>query len=270
MLSRHFRILAGALALAMTPVLSHAQQAPDAAPDLAPEAVELMKAMTAYLVTLKQFTISGQSSRETVLHTGQKVMGHEQFTVQVRRPNRFHLSRRNGEKDLELIYDGENLTLFGKTRNLFATTKAPPTIDEAFDFAADILNISASARDLIYEDAYDELMSEVFEGRVVGKALVDGVLCRHLAFRSEEADWQIWIEEGDKPLPRKYVITSRWLAGGPNYSARFSKWNSAAKVADAQFVFTPPKGASRIRFLGALPMDSKPKNVKKSKKEPSS
>lgn len=271
MLFRHFlKTIVGAILLGVTLLPSYAQEKSGVEPEwrVDPEAVQLMKKMTDFLVKLDQFSVRGEASREEVLHSGQKLMLHNQFKVEVRRPNKLHWTRSNADKDQELFYDGENITLHGKARKVYATTKAPPTIDEALDFTADRLNISASARDLIYEDVYDNLMSEVYAGSYDGEDIIDGVRCDHLAFRSEESDWQIWIEKGDKPLPRKFVITSRWLAGAPNYSARFIRWDLSVKLPDKRFEFVPPEGVSRIRFISEPPGSAKKGN--KVKKEPSS
>ena len=54
--------------------------------------------------------------------------------------------------------------------------------------------------------------------------MVDGVECDHLAFRNLETDWQIWIERGERPLPRKYVITSKTVATAPQYTLRLRDW----------------------------------------------
>ena len=93
-------------------------------------------------------------------------------------------------------------------------------------------------------------------GFVVGKGVVDGARCDHLAFRSQDVDWQIWIQEGPNPLPRKYVITSTQVAGTPQF-VTVMKWNTAPAVTGATFAFTPPRGASKIDFLrltaGGLP-----------------
>ena len=49
---------------------------------------------------------------------------------------------------------------------------------------------------------------------------MDGVVCDHLAFRNLDTDWQIWVESGERPLPRKYVITSKTVAAAPQYTLR--------------------------------------------------
>jgi len=59
-------------------------------------------------------------------------------------------------------------------------------------------------------------------------------------------DWQIWIQTGDTPLPMKYVITSKWLTGAPQYTASFRNWNTNPKIDASQFEFTAPKGAQKL------------------------
>jgi hypothetical protein len=81
---------------------------------------------------------------------------------------------------------------------------------------------------------------------------VHGVKCHHLAFRGEEADWQIWIEAGDTPLPRKFVITSKWITAAPQFTTVMTKWDAASQLADDLFKFVPPKEAEKIDFLPTL------------------
>jgi len=89
----------------------------------------------------------------------------------------------------------------------------------------------------------------VTSGFVVGKSVVEGVRCDHLAFRGADVDWQIWLQEGKQPLPRKWLITTKDIAGSPEFEVVMTKWNLAPKFADSLFDFTPPKGAKKIDFL---------------------
>ena len=96
--------------------------------------------------------------------------------------------------------------------------------------------------DLLLTNAYDELMANVLDAKHIGQGVVDGVECEHLAFRGTDTDWQIWIETGARPIPRKYVITSKTLAGAPQY---IKDWNTDA-IADASaFVFKPPADTAK-------------------------
>ena len=107
----------------------------------------------------------------------------------------------------------------------------------------------ASKRDLVLAPGEYAYMQDVTQGFVVGKAVVAGVTCVHIAFRKPDVDWQLWIEDGPKPLPRKFVITSTKIAGSPDMIMTMTNWNTAPKVADGTFAFTPPKGARDIGFL---------------------
>jgi hypothetical protein len=82
--------------------------------------------------------------------------------------------------------------------------------------------------DLLLTHAYDEMMADVLDAKHIGQGVVDGVECEHLAFRGVDTDWQIWIEAGARPIPRKYVITSKALAGAPQYTLRIKDWNTDA------------------------------------------
>lgn len=94
-------------------------------------------------------------------------------------------------------------------------------------------------------------MSNVVLAQHIGQGVVDGVECEHLAFRGPETDWQIWIQSGAQPLPRKYVITSKLVTGAPQYTIRLKDWKTDA-VADADtFAFKPPAGVTKVDLEAA-------------------
>ena len=101
----------------------------------------------------------------------------------------------------------------------------------------------------MYKDAYERLLQDVTSGFVVGKSVIGGTSTIHLAFSGKEVDWQVWVEEGAKPLPRKYVITSKLVSGAPQYVVTIGKWDLAPKIADGSFNFVPPKDARKVGFV---------------------
>ncbi len=50
--------------------------------------------------------------------------------------------------------------------------------------------------------------------------MISGVLCNHLALRSEKEDVQVWIARGDEPVPCRIVITYREIEGQPQLWAQ--------------------------------------------------
>jgi hypothetical protein len=117
------------------------------------------------------------------------------------------------------------------------------------DMARTKLDIIAPAGDLVYKNTYDILMTDVTQGFVVGKGVVDGGRCDHLAFRAPHVDLQIWIQEGKEPLPRKLVITTRDVANAPQFSVVMSKWNLKPTFTPQTFSFRPPRGAKQVEFV---------------------
>jgi len=237
-------LLSGAAFLAAS-LSSHA-----ASPaDIDPKADQALKAMTRYLAGLKQFSASTESTIEVVLEDGQKIQFTVPAQITVARPNKFLAERRGDIVDQAFYYDGKTLTLFNPDSKHYATLPAPPSVDETLDFAREELDIIAPASDLIDTRAYEKLMEGATSGKHLGFAVVGGQRCHHLAYRAGDVDWQLWVREGSQPLPCKYVITSRDVAGAPQFTVQFLTWNSNPTVKPTMFDFVPPAGAQRIEFL---------------------
>ena len=214
-----------------------------------PAAQRLLKASTDFLAGRNAFAADTRNTLEVVLHSGQKIEFNHVARLSVQRPNKLRAERSGDLVDQVFVYDGQTLTLFNPADKTFATVAAPPTIEGMLDFAQKSLDIVAPAGDLIYTNAYDILMQDVVQGIVVGKAVIEGVRCDHLAFRNPFVDMQIWIQEGAQPLPRKMVLTSRDVFNAPQFSVTITKWDLQPRFDAQTFAFTPPAGAKKIDFL---------------------
>ena len=73
------------------------------------------------------------------------------------------------------------------------------------------------------------------------------------------------METGDKPLPRKLVITSKKQPTQPQYSAELT-WDPKPKIDDSSFAFTPPPDATKIPF--GLPSPGATKKPKPQEQPP--
>lgn len=243
------RPIVSVIALAMLvsagwPQPGHAQPA-----GIDPQAEKLLKRMSDYLAGRQQFTATAESTLEVVLTSGQKIQFDSPATLEVSRPNKLRAHRKGDIVNQEFFYDGKTLTLYNPKENLYATVAAPPTIDEMLDFAREKLDVIAPGAEILYGNAAERMLKVATAGFVVGKSVVEGVKCTHLAFRGADVDWQIWIEDGDKPLPRKFVLTSKQVNGSPEFTVLIRSWDVAPKLTDKEFTFVPPKGAKKIEFL---------------------
>src|SRR6266403_2655710 len=230
--------------LAGWPPTGHAQPT-----GIDPQAEKLLRRMSDYLASRQQFTAKAESTLEVVLTSGQKIQFDSPATLEVSRPNKLRAHRKGDIANQEFFYDGKTLTLYSPRENLYATTAAPPTLDAMLDFAREKLDVIAPGAEILYGNAAERMLKVTTSGFVVGKSAVEGVKCTHLAFRGAEVDWQIWIEDGDKPLPRKFVLTSKQVAGAPEFTVLMSSWDLTPKLTEREFTFVPPKGAKKIEFL---------------------
>jgi hypothetical protein len=167
-------------------------------------------------------------------------------TVLLNRPDKLTATRTGGFADVEVIYDGKTLTLYGKAANLYAQGEAPGTIDELVNDLRDKHHRPLPAADLLMSKPYEELMANVLDAKDLGSGVIGGVECDHLAFRKKDVDWEIWIAQGDKPYPCRYVITSRLVNMGPQYSLQVRDWKDGSAAASGDFTFRNASKAKRI------------------------
>ncbi|TPQ33916.1 hypothetical protein C2U70_18155 [Bradyrhizobium guangdongense] len=138
------------------------------------------------------------------------------------------------------------ISLYGNDAKAYVQADAPGTVDQMIAAMQARSGLGMPGTDLILSTACDELTASTTEGKHIGQGVIDGVECEHLAFRTPETDWQIWIEPGAKPVPRKYVITSKTLTGAPQYTLRIRDWKTDAFTDADTFVFKPPAGANKV------------------------
>jgi hypothetical protein len=205
--------------------------------------------MSNYIARLQSFRFTSQHTTEVVLENGQKLEFGATSRVEVKRPNMFRSQRVGEAVEATLFYDGKSLTIFTPRTNTYATAPAPPTLDAAVDFAREKLGMETPAGDLVLSDVFGMLTKDSVGSMYVGRVLIDGVWCDHVAYRGKETDFQLWIEEGERPLPRKYVITSKNVQQSPEFGVVLEDWVTDAEVSEKEFTFVPPKGAERIEFL---------------------
>ena len=216
---------------------------------IAPEAQRLLKSSTDFLAKQQQFSAETRNTLEVVLKSGQKIEFNHQARMSVQRPNKLRAERTGDLVDQLFVYDGKTLTLSNPQAKAYAQVAAPDTLEAMLEFARTQLDIVAPAGDLLNKNAYDILMDGVTDGFVVGKAVIEGVRCDHLAFRAPHVDLQVWIQEGAQPLPRKMVITTRDLPNAPQFAVTMTKWNLKPTFGAQTFTFTPPAGAKKVDFL---------------------
>jgi hypothetical protein len=166
--------------------------------------------------------------------------------VAIVRPNRAAADTTGDTLNRASWYDGKSLTILDKEHNTYAVLDAAPTIDRTLDKMEDEYGVVLPLTDILYSDPYAVLIQKVNYGRYLGLHLAAGVQCHHLVFAQDTIEWQIWIDAGERPVPRKLVITYVSEPGEPEYTAILRRWRLNPDLPDKLFVFEPPEGARRV------------------------
>lgn len=246
------------------PVAPSAPAAPVAspAPAVKPQPMDVLKQMAAYLRSLDRFTVRVEKTTELILPTDQRLHADQTAEYAVWKPNRLRVNFQNLSGGRQLFYDGTTFSLYTPEANVYATAAAPPTLDETLDLLANQYRISLPVTDVLVANPDSRLVQNLTSETYVGRILLRGVPCHHLAFRTPEVDWEIWIEDGPKPLPRRLALTDKSVKGSPQWTANLSDWNLTPSFSADYFTFKPPRDAEKIKFLDAAPAARPAKAVK--------
>jgi hypothetical protein len=225
----------------------------------AQDALQILKSMSDFVGGEKNISIAFDSDIEVMTSDLQKIQFTNSGTLQLSRPDKLHATRTGGYADVELFYDGKTFTVRDKANNVAAKASAPATIDKLIDELRDKYGVEAPGADLLSADVSGTLIKDVVDAKYVGRGVVEGVECEHLAFRNADVDWQLWVDVGSKPIPRKYVITSKAVTGAPQYTLVIKQWSDAAASPDA-YSFKEA-GTKLVDFQALGPIDEVPAGV---------
>jgi hypothetical protein len=205
-----------------------------------------LKAMSDYLAAQKAISLSYDTVFEVVSKDHQKLQIATSGTMLLNRPDKIRASRKTGFSDTETVFDGKTLTILGKIQNSYVQAEVPGTIDTLIDQLRDRFHRQLPGADLLLQNVYGELMTDVTDVKDLGSGVIGGTECDHFAFRAKETDWQIWITQGENPRPCRYVITSKDVDQAPQFTMVVRDWKAGAGVAGGDFTFKPPAGAKLL------------------------
>lgn len=212
-------------------------------------AVEILKQMATYRSSLDKAVITGVSFTDARLGSGLMVTNSEEVRVSISRPASIHTTNFDGETTKSLYFHDGMLTVFSSAANLYAQASIPKNINAAMEFALEELGVEAPLMDMIYHDASTHLIgSDETILYLTDKSRIGNTDCHQIAIRGTEADVQLWIEEGDRPLVRKIIITSKWEGGSPRFIANLH-WETNPQFDSDLFEFKAPEGATKIEFV---------------------
>jgi hypothetical protein len=222
------------------------------------EAKALLKAMSDYMAAQKSISFAYDTNLEVVTKQHQKLLLASSGRIEIGRPDKIRVERTGGFADVEMVFDGKTLTLLGKNLNLYTQIEVPGTVEHLVDELRNKLHKPVPGADLLLPNVYDELMADVVDVKDLGSGVIGGTECDHLAFRNKDVDWQIWIAQGERPYPCRYIVTAQKVDRAPQYSIQIRDWKTGIDVAATDFVFNNTSGAKQTDIKDLKDIDELP------------
>jgi hypothetical protein len=220
--------------------------------------LKLLKRMTDHVGSQQHIAATVDTDIEVITPELQKLQFASSSTLQLSRPDKLRVARRGGYADVELIFDGKVLTIFGKNINAYAQVPLEGTTDQLLQRLHTDFDVGAPGADLLATNAYALLTDDIVDAKYIGHGVIGGVDCDHIAIRDHDTDWQIWIERGANPIPRKYVITSKAVTGGPQYTLLVRDWKEGEVLGADDLKFSPPADAKKAEPKDLVNLDEVP------------
>jgi hypothetical protein len=262
---RHLRtafvVLAVFLTLGTTPVLAAGETPATTAQEQDPEAKAILMKMAEFIAKAPAFSVTLRSGYDAIQEDGQYIEFGEKRRILLQRPDRLRVEneRSDGEQDL-VLYDGKQITAFKADDNVYVRVEKPGTVDDALVYLVRDLQFTLPMARLLHTGFPQQIEKKLTAISYVEENTLFDVVTDHLALRSEDVDIQLWVAQGDQPLPRRVVITYKNAPGQPQFRGDFAEWSLLPKLAADSFTFTPPADAeqvpliARVRQKGSLPM----------------
>lgn len=214
------------------------------------DAVAALNSMSKTLQA-KQFSFQAHTFRAYAGPNGELLHIAHSYKTILSRPDHISIDIIGDDGASKLLYDGKSLTIYIAAAKKYASLPITGDIDKALDEAQERSGIDFPLADLLSSDPGDSLLADVTSGGQVGTSTIDGMTCRHFFFvqASEDLEWELWLEDNDRALPRRVIVTYRSLPGRPIFIAELSNWDFSAPIADSAFAFEPPAGATQVEFV---------------------
>jgi len=221
--------------------------------DIEPLATQALKTMSNQLRAATSFSFTARIMREEPGTNGQTLDFFRHIDVEVQRPNKLRFNVRSDTSDVNLWYDGKNVTIMPANAKVYTVIAAPPTIDATLAMLKTKLETHTPLRPFLSTNPYAFLIDGVQSANEVGLVNVDNKQFLHLAFREPNADWQLWLTGPDQVLPHRMAIIYKNLEDQPRVDVEFSNWNLNAQLPASAFIFSKPEGAVEASLNAVRP-----------------
>ena len=237
-----------------TAIACVSQRDPNTPEEAAARGDELLRKVSETLGAAQAFSFSVAESHERVRRNGQKEPYTLKRDVVVRRPNRLWSQTTGSDnRNVKVTYDGSTVTVVGDGHKIYATFKAPATLDETLDLASERFDLRLAVADFLYSAPYDSFSGGDAKARWIRRTDVEGKECDEVAGTMPAVDFTLSMTKATPTLPCEAQITFKQEPGQPVTRLVFSHWNVQATPADSQFIANVPQGYELIPIVERIP-----------------
>ncbi len=207
-----------------------------------------LKRSADFLAAQESFSFQTDIAFDVVQANGQVLEFGGTRGYLMRRPDRLRIESIDDDGGVkQLFFDGKSILIDMPNEDAYVEVEKPGTLYAAMDYLVEELGAPAPLEDFISENFAAGPTDRIVTGFYVQRVMLGGQICEHLAWRTQHVDVQLWVQEGNEPVPCRVVITYKKAEAHPQFAADFHLWNFAPDVVDELFVFTPPESAERLQ-----------------------
>ena len=177
----------------------------------------LIMRMADLLAKTQAFSVTITAGYDVVQDSGQKIEFGEVRQVLVDRLDRLRILSdfSNGEK-LTIYFDGKELIVFSPKENVFAKLERKGSVDDMLRYVVLDLQTPIPLAMLFAQSIKEELEKRITEVDYVELTNMAGKPADHLAVRTADIDFQIWLAQGEQPLPLRWSSPTKRISGSRN------------------------------------------------------
>jgi hypothetical protein len=217
------------------------------------QAREILQRMARFLAGTPSFSVNLATSYDAVQKSGEKIEFGERRKVTLSRPDRLRVeSERSDGSRMATVFTGKEIVLTDFTNKIYVKESQTEAIDESIVYFVGGLGMRLPLAVLLMSRLPSEFEKRVRTIDYVEKTNLFGMPSHHLAGRTDTVDFQVWVGDGEKPVPLRVVLNYVNEPGEPQFRAQLTDWNLAPALDEATFVPRIPDGAQQIAFAARL------------------
>lgn len=210
-------------------------------------AINIMNNAYKFIGSMDKYAFDAVVVDEYTLNEKVKKVKHR-VSIKVDRPGKLRVDVKGDTVNRSNYINNGSFTRIDHDYAYYAQLKTPKTIDGALDFILEKYRINAPLASLIYSNMGQRMKFKTSKN--FGKMDVSGVECDYVAFKDKEKEAHVWIATGDKPFIKSYSVIDKTDDEHSRINTSIT-WKNNSKVIDSDFIFTAPKGASKISIESA-------------------